>query len=317
MWKERFPMTRGFITIATGKELYYQLANNLLLSYKLFTDQPYPFAIMCDRENEYTKDFDDIVILENPLNSFWDKFELLKRSPYDETIFIDADCLAYADLNGYWDYFANADDFSGSGCNYPIDSERGLFQQGQVGPYNDRVHWKPDICGGLYFIRKGEGCDRMYEECKYISSHYDDFTWPDFCAPRADEPVLCLAMAALGFHATEADPCNYGIPWEATEMYQDIFTGYCSYATEWHPRIENGRLIHFSTPYCKKPVYLFEAEKLHLMCRYDIRPGSSLTVLSLKDRILYQWKLRYYWFQTLHFLRRVRNKLLRIAKKFF
>ena len=67
MWKERFPMTRGFITIATGKELYYQLAKNLLLSYKLFTDQPYPFAIMCDRENEYTKDFDDIVILENPL----------------------------------------------------------------------------------------------------------------------------------------------------------------------------------------------------------------------------------------------------------
>ena len=49
-------MTRGFITIATGKELYYQLAKNLLLSYKLFTDQPYPFAIMCDRENEFTKD---------------------------------------------------------------------------------------------------------------------------------------------------------------------------------------------------------------------------------------------------------------------
>ena len=96
-----------------------------------------------------------------------------------------------------------------------------------------------------------------------------------------------------------------------------IFTGYCSYATEWHPRIENGRLIHFSTPYCKKPVYLFEAEKLHLMCRYNIRPGSSLKVLSLKDRILYQWKLRYYWFQTLHFLRRVRNKLLRIAKQIF
>ena len=152
-------MTRGFITIATGREIYYQLAKNLLLSYHLFCDNPYPFAIMCDRENEYTEVFDDVVILEKPLNSFWDKFELLKKSPYEETIFIDADCLAFADLNAYWDYFSKADDFTGSGCNYPIDSELGLFQKGRVGPYNDRVHWKPDICGGLYFIRKGAVCD--------------------------------------------------------------------------------------------------------------------------------------------------------------
>lgn len=317
MWKERFPMTRGFITIATGKELYYQLANNLLLSYKLFTDQPYPFAIMCDRENEYTKDFDDIVILENPLNSFWDKFELLKRSPYDETIFIDADCLAYADLNGYWDYFANADDFSGSGCNYPIDSERGLFQQGQVGPYNDRVHWKPDICGGLYFIRKGTICDQLYEECMYISSHYDDFTWPDFCAPKADETVLCLGMAALGLHAMEADPCNYGHPWEATEMSFDIFRGYCSYATEWHPRVDNGRLVHFGTRFCKKPPYIVEIEKMNLLYAHNLRPGQSFSAFTLKERILYLWKLRYYWLQTIDFSCRVKNKLIRIWKKFF
>lgn len=90
-------MTRGFITIATGKELYYTLASNLLKSYRLFTDEPCPFAILCDRENEVTAEFDDVVILDHPLNSFWDKFELLKLAPYDETIFIDADCLAYAD----------------------------------------------------------------------------------------------------------------------------------------------------------------------------------------------------------------------------
>lgn len=42
-------MTRGFITLATGKELYYQLARNLLMSYRLYTQNPMPFAIMCDR----------------------------------------------------------------------------------------------------------------------------------------------------------------------------------------------------------------------------------------------------------------------------
>ena len=56
-------MTRGFITIATGKEMYFQSAKNLLLSYKLYCDDPLPFAIMCDQENEYTALFDDVVLL--------------------------------------------------------------------------------------------------------------------------------------------------------------------------------------------------------------------------------------------------------------
>lgn len=30
-------MTRGFITIATGKEMYYKLALNLLKSYRLYS----------------------------------------------------------------------------------------------------------------------------------------------------------------------------------------------------------------------------------------------------------------------------------------
>lgn len=258
-------MTRGFITIATGKELYYQLAKNLLLSYRLYSADPFPFAIMCDRQNEYTSFFDDVVILEHPLNSFWDKFELLKKSPYDETIFIDADCLAYADLNAYWSYFANADDFTGCGTNYPIDSDLGLFQKDALGPYTGRAHWKPDICGGLYFIRKGAVCDALYEECQHISAHYDDFTWPDYCASKADETVLCLAMAVHGLHAMDADPSNYGHPWEATKMEFDIFTGKCRYATLWHPMVDQGKLIHFSTNYCKKPLYRFEVEKMNLM----------------------------------------------------
>lgn len=305
-------MTRGFITIATGKEMYYQLAKNLLLSYKLFCDSPYPFAIMCDRENEYTALFDDVVILENPLNAFWDKFELLTRSPYDETIFIDADCLAYADLNAYWDYFATAEDFTGCGTNYPIDSDLGLFQKDELGVYTGRAHWKPDICGGLYFIRRGEKCSALYQECKYISEHYDDFKWPDFCAPHADETVLCLAMAVHGIHAMDADPANYGHPWEATEMEHDIFTGKCSYATEWHPKVAQGRLVHFGTRYCSKPPYLFEVEKMNLLIKNNLRPSKSGVSLNFKDTLLYNWKLRYYWFCLKDFSVRAVNKLKRI-----
>lgn len=307
-------MTRGFITIATGKEMYFQFAKNLLLSYKRYCTSPLPFAIMCDQENEYTALFDDVVLFQKTEHPYFDKFELLKLAPYDETIFIDSDCLAYADLNQYWDYFAGADAFTASGTNYPIDSDQGLFRKEEVGPYKDLVHWKPDIHGGLYYIRKGEECDAIYRDCRYIAEHYTDFRWPEFCAPFADEPVLCLAMAANGCRAVEAEPSNYGIPWEVTQMKCDIFNGLCHYATAWHPMVTDGRMIHWSVRYCKKPLYRFEVEKLYLMERYDIRPGELKGKLSPVHTLLYRYRLRYFAMLASEFCQRALRKVLRILK---
>lgn len=307
-------MTRGFITIATGSEMYFQLAKNLLLSYKLFCDSPVPFAILCDKENEYTALFDKAILFQKTGHAYFDKFELLKLAPYDETIFIDADCLAYGNLNEFWDYFGDAPDFSAAGTNYPIDSHQGLFRKEEVMEYADRVHWKPDIHGGLYYIRRGALCDAIYTDCQNIVSHYQDFRWPDYCAPYADEPVLCLAMAANGVRTLEADPQNYGIPWEVTQMEVDIFTGKCTYATQWHPLVPQGRMIHWSVRYCKKPLYRFEAEKVHLMVKNGIRPSKEGVCLNWKDTILYQWKLRYHFLLMGSLCRRAVNKVCRILK---
>lgn len=307
-------MTRGFITIATGADLYFQFAENLLRSYRLRCGEAYPFAIMCDRENDVTALFDNVVVFEKTERPFFDKFELLKIAPYDETIFIDADCLAYGNLNDYWDYFENATDFSASGTNFPVDSASGLFQVEEIGAYKERVQWKPLIHGGLYFIRRGAVCDAVYEDCQRIIQHHDQFHWPDYCAPYADEPVLCLAMAANGCRAMEADPRNYGIPWQAGGTLKcDLFTGRCSYGTEWHPVIEGGRMIHWSTRYCKKPLYRFEVEKLNLLQKYSWRPGQALRMNAM-ETVLYQWKLRYYGMLTREFAGRVARKLGRILK---
>lgn len=309
-------MTRGFITIATGKEMYYQLAQNLLLSYRLFCDSPYPFAIMCDRENQYTALFDQTVLFQPGAHPYFDKFEMLRCAPYDETIFIDADCLAYDDLNQFWDYFADADDFSAAGSNYPPDDDLGgLFRIDEVGDYRHRVRWKPSIHGGLYFIRKGPVCDAIYQDCQFIANHYDAYHWPDICAPYADEPVLYLSMAANGCHATQADPKNYGIPWEVTELTCDLLTGKCRYATGWHPLVDQGRMIHWSVRYTKKPLYRFESEKLHLMIRKGLRPNPSGVSLGLWNTLLYRFRLRYDWLCLMDFSLRAVRKLYRILTR--
>lgn len=304
-------MTRGFVTIATGKTFYYELARNLLLSYKLHTESPCPFAILCDQENAYTALFDDVIVLPHAQRNYFDKFELLVRSPYDETIFIDADCLAYEDLNQYWDYFKDADDFSAGGFDFPADSPDGLFWVDSIGEYKDRVKWKPSVHGGLYYIRRGPVCDSIYRDIQNIMAHYGEYRWPDDCV---DEPVFGLAMAANGCHATEELPENYAIPWWTTMLKCDMFTGKCTYQTKDGFFVPKGKMVHWSTRYCRKPLYRFEAEKTLLLTEHGLRPGGALTGLSLGERILYQWKLRYYLLLAEEFLLRVWNKLLRMLK---
>lgn len=304
-------MTRGFITIATGKTIYYELAKNLLLSYKVYCENPYPFAIICDCENEYTKLFDHVIVLPEAKRNYFDKFELLIYAPYDETIFIDSDCLAYSDLNYYWDYFKNADDFSAGGINFPIDSPDGLFWKDSIGEYKDRVFWKPSIHGGLYFLRKGNTCNNIYAEYKNIMEHYDTYKWPDDCV---DEPVFGLAMAAQGCRALPELPENYVYPWLTTQLQCDILSGKCVYTTIDGAFVPQGKMIHWSMRYCREPLYRFEVEKLNLLIKYGIRPGKDPVSLNFKDTVLYKWKLRYYGMCMAEFMGRVVRKLGRILK---
>lgn len=85
------------MTIATGHQRYYRLAQNLLLSYHQFATELYPFAIIADRENEITTQFDHVIVISDASNSYNDKLKLFRELPYEETIFIDADSLAYGD----------------------------------------------------------------------------------------------------------------------------------------------------------------------------------------------------------------------------
>ena len=95
-------MVRGFVTLATSNIKYYKMALNMLKSFRLH-NPGVPFAIVCDRENEITAEFDDVVILEKANGDYRDKFSLLVNAPYDENIFIEPDCLIYRNLDFFWE----------------------------------------------------------------------------------------------------------------------------------------------------------------------------------------------------------------------
>lgn len=200
-------MRKGFVSIATGDDRYYRMARNLLRSYRQNCSQPVPFAIIADKKNKYTEEFDDVVILDHPTNTWMDKMRLLDSCPYDENLFLDADCLVYEDINYYWDLFADADDFSCFGNVLPLDSKNGWFtkEAAQYYPIQFCVH----LHGMLYFVRKSDTLRRLCEQCDAIIGNYGCVQFKGFNDRLADEPIYALAMAVLGLKPVERQPAYY------------------------------------------------------------------------------------------------------------
>ena len=252
---------KGFVTIATGDEKYFILAANLLKSYRYFTKERYPFAIITDKENEYTELFDKVVLLKNAEKNYMDKIKLLDSCPFEENIFIDADCLAYKDLNEYWNYFKKADDFSCFGKVLPLDSENGIFRKEDVAEYSDKIKFVTHLHGVIYFIRRSKKCKQLLETCLDIIDNYSKYYFKGFEDP-SDESVFALAMAVHNLRPIERQAKLYIFLPVANYFKANIQSGYLSYSTTWDERVENGMLVHWANVNTKRMSYKVETYKL-------------------------------------------------------
>ena len=198
-------MTRGFVTLAVGKDSYYKLANNLLISYRNTNISPLPWTIACDRENKWTTDFDSVVLLDHPTLSYMDKLKLFSLCPYDECIFIDADCLIFEDISSIWEHMKDVNGFSCFGKALPLDSQDGWFLLNDIGEWKDRISFIPQMHGGLCLLKRGEMLNEILRLAEYIEQHYTDYKFKYFENP-ADEPILALAMAIAGSRPLASRP---------------------------------------------------------------------------------------------------------------
>ena len=190
---------KGFITIATGREDYYRLAVNLLHSYRLRSSSPLPFAILADRENEYTREFDRFCLLRSPSFSYLDKLSLAEYLPYDINIFIDADCLAYGDLNSLFTVFEEADDVSCFGRVLPLDDHTGWFEYDSLSSrLQERVSYVVGLHGGIYYLRRTGISANVFAEAVTLAEDYNSFAFKGRFLTPGDEPLVALSMALNG-----------------------------------------------------------------------------------------------------------------------
>ncbi len=293
-------MTRGFVTIATGNEKYYRIAANLLHSYRLFSADPMPFALICDRENEYSKDFDLTIHLDAPWCSYLDKLYLPDLIPYDETIFLDADCLAYRDLNDFWIAFENSTDFSVFGKDYPTDYPYAWFKLQDTCEFSNSIESIPDFIGGVYFLRKGPHLQALSETCRYILKNYHRFKFRQFTEP-ADEPIYALAMSIHGDKTAGDHSLPVCFYLHTTIFKADILSGSMCYDNIYSQNKGlqyNAYMVHWCTGSTKKPVYLLEEYKLNCLLKGKT-PG--------KNAILWAGARIWLQFQAGRVLRKLRR----------
>ncbi len=278
---------RGFVTMATGSDEYYILARNLLSSYHYFTSSPMPFAIVCDRENEYTAGFDDVVLMDNPSCTVFDKLRLPELVPYEESIFIEPDSLAYRDLNGLWKEFRNAPDFGFFGTDIPLDSSDGWIRPEYLGHYkglfDHQIMWQ----GGVFFLRKDNLAD-FSRTCEDISEHFEDYHF----RLRNEESIIALACLAHGYKPEKS--------WEHVFCYYpalkvtaiDIRRGVLRFVFERYGfRSRPGvYLVHWGTKLTRQDLYKREAETILSLMSKGKHASPLIPCRIAVETILYHFK---------------------------
>lgn len=297
--------TKGFITVATGNEEYYCLARNLLHSYQFFCKEQLPFAVLTDQENEWTAEFDDIILFQNgATNSYLDKLSLGEYLPYDINIFIDSDCLAFGDLNQLFEYFKEADDFSCFGRVLPLDDNTGWFEYENLGKLKEKVSYVVGLHGGIYYMRKGAVCDKVFRDAKEFVPDYPKYKFKGKFSNPGDEPLVALSMAVNNCRPIpfilEAICCY----WEHVDhMTIDITQGIARVDQE--PKY-NADLLHWGTRYTRELEYKKQVELLSILEENPFDKSECIQKCKKRyERLIYMRKRK-------AFAIRVKNKIKRI-----
>lgn len=298
-------LTKGFITIATGKEQYYEIARNLLRSYRFTTKNPLPFAILCDSENEYTKEFDDVRIFNEAKCNYLDKLEMYDYLPYDINIFIDADCLCFRDINRLFDIFENADDFCCYGRVLPLDDKTGWFEYENLNTdLQKQINYVVGLHGGIYYMRKTPKCKKVLDDAKSFSLNYADYKFKGKFTNPGDEPLVALSMAINKCKPISHDLSVIFCYWECENAMKLSLKNNSAHVI---PTNIYTDIVHWGTRFTKTPIYLKQIGALDLLIE-----NKSDIILTFSDL---KYNFIIFYNRILNFAKRVCNKIERTLKK--
>jgi hypothetical protein len=280
-------ISRGTLTLAFGKPKYLEMAKSLARSL-LLHDPALPRAIVTDSTDpELATLFTHVLPLCREYGSnVRQKLFLDHYTPFDETLFIDSDCLAVRPLEDFWSAFHDVP--------FGVCGQRTLYA-GETDEYLHvdfllrRFHLNglPKFNGGIYYFKRTLAAIKLFDTARDLMNDATELRFSDFRDDGpADEAIFSVAMALHNLTVTDMGLGGMWTPIDATTRLQiDVPNGFCSF-------VKRGRslaphILHAAT-FTESLFYLRECAKLR-----HTPPRLTLTQeLNLRATALALWMRR-------------------------
>ena len=205
-------MTQGYLTLATGDQQFYDAAVNVALSVRL-NDGKRPISLLCDDAAKLTDEekacFDRIIVaLPDTLGiGCAGKLDVPAFLPYEETMFLDSDCLIVKkDMDRHWKLL-------GQQC-FNVGGEprtSGLWYTFEIADVCKSldIEYVVHLNSGVMYMRKGRELDEFLAVVQELRDTSEDILFVqhrDMNAQIADEPFWGAAMGRLGMRPVEYSP---------------------------------------------------------------------------------------------------------------
>lgn len=280
-------MQRNVLTIATGKQLYIDMAVNLARSFFLWHPvTSIKFYLVTDHPEYIPADLKDKVIIKNVKpgelgEGFTPKLSLDKVSPEGETLFIDSDCLVFGKLDSVFDRF------KGNSVSVVGDyiSEGEWFGDIKAVCTKFGITHLPKFNGGVYYLEKGSVASAVYETARKLEKDYDAIGFTRLRNRPNDEVLMALAME---LHQQKPIPEDGSIMGEFVNFQSgfsgDVYSGkavllnkpgHPKYQAGWKLQVGKPLIVHFLGEHTTIYPYTAFAKQL----QYSFTSGLPLALI--------------------------------------
>ena len=265
MMMRHMTATKGVLTIASGQPKYARQAIDLARSIRLH-DLDLPLAVATDLDAALFAGMYDFVIPWDftQWQGLLSKLEAYDATPFDTTLFLDADCLAVRSLHEVFDLFG-AQQFG----VYGTQRTDAIWFRGiedRIGTFAGTDMF-PVFNGGLYFFRKSELAADIFRRAKALKSEYDVLGLRRHLHQSYnEEPLVSLAMVQAGLTATNSEHLDVMHTPELPhcEVDFDILDGRCSFIRR--GRLVRPAIVHFVGQ--RKKAFAYTRERKRLAAAY-------------------------------------------------
>lgn len=278
---------RSVITIATGKPYYIDLAVNLARSFLYWhPESEIQFWLVTDQPKLVPKEVADSIHIKsidpNQYGTgFSTKLYLDEFAQTKYTLFIDADCLVYGNLEKVFDKFEGSA-VSAIGDN--VTAGDFFCNVAQVIKQLDIVYM-PRFVGGIYYLEKNEVSKNVFSQARKLLPSYDKLGLIRLRGKENEEPLVALGMS----HFSQKTIPEDGNIKADRMFYHHINTNVLSgkaklwnnnkypqgayfQINESHPII-----VHYNASYAENYEYLTEAHRLYLYSKLQSKLLANVT----------------------------------------